>query len=82
MAPEQLIRETKSFRKQLDVVLQALSGAERKTRERSLAVTRIEEGIMWLGMDLKALADGVSCYPEGYNPDSVVVGKSPDGVTL
>ena len=31
--------------------------ANRPSRERSLAVTKLQEAVMWLGMDLKAIND-------------------------
>ncbi len=79
---EDCIRESKSFRVELDATLQKLKAAGRTSRERCLAVTKIQEAIMWLGMDLKALNDGVSCYAEGYNPDSPVVEPTADGLKM
>ena len=76
------IRESKQFRVDLDAVLQKLKGGVRISRERSLAVTKIQEGIMWLGMDLKALNDGRSCYPEGYDPKSTVVERTAHGLAM
>jgi hypothetical protein len=76
------IVETKGFRKALDEALQRLKAAERKSRERSLAITKTQEAIMWLGMDLKDLAGGESCYPHGYDPDSTQVDAPADGVGL
>ena len=65
---ESFVYQTKQWRKDLDECLQSLKrGSDkgftgerapdhpvRSSRERSLAVTKIEEAIMWLGMDLKA----------------------------
>lgn len=84
------VYQTKKFRRDLDGVLQELketSKTTRNSRERSLAVTKIQEAIMWLGMDLKAMKDeGVSgCenpYPQSYNPDSPVIEKTADGLKL
>ncbi|HUD76031.1 MAG TPA: hypothetical protein VMQ76_13245 [Terracidiphilus sp.] len=49
----------------------------RSSRERSIAVTKIQEAIMWLGMDLKSMnEEGVpgteNPYPQSYNPASPV----------
>lgn len=59
----------------------------RSSRERSLAITKIQEGIMWLGMDLKAQNEenGGQCpspYPESYNPDSQKVEPTADNLKL
>ncbi len=79
---EMVIKESKRCRKELDLVLQELKGAPRKSRERSLAITKIQEAIMWLGMDLKAINGGKSCYGEGYNPESATVEPTADGLGL
>lgn len=98
---EESIAETKQVRKDLDVTLQYLkmmSGEPvgqtirdksriRRSRERSLAITKIQEAIMWLGMDLKDINEenpGASPnpYPESYNPASPVVEPTADGLKL
>lgn len=97
------VRDSKQFRKDLDAVLQRLKDSSsriydpvkdaegdivrRPSRERSLAITKIEEAIMWLGMDLKAISEanpGVceNPYPQSKNPDSPVVEKTADGLKL
>lgn len=86
--PEQYGKEysislNKSLRSALDSVrIKLRDDPHRKSRERSLAMTKVEEAIMWLGMDMRALADGVSCYEESYNPQSTVVHDVPDGVLM
>jgi hypothetical protein len=105
--PEQELTEvsqTKQYRKDLDEVLQRLkldSDTTRErtsrcvirgSRERSLAITKIQEGIMWLGMDLKAQSEEARAaggesecanpYPESYNPDSQVIEPTADGLKL
>ena len=81
------VSETKQFRKYLDAVLQGIKGATRQSRERSLAITKIQEGIMWLGMDLGAQKKegGAGCenpYPESYNPGSQAIEPTADGLKL
>jgi hypothetical protein len=61
----------KSFRNQLDGILQDLKTCP-KTRERAVAITKIQEAIMWLGLDLKELNGGKSCYANGYLPNTIV----------
>ena len=71
------VSQTKSFRQQLDGILQSLKNDSsptaphawaRSSRERSIAVTKLQEAIMWLGMDLKAINEespgaSPSAYP-------------------
>lgn len=94
------IAATKQHRKDLDEVLQRLksdcgeknpapipASTPRRSRERSLAITKIQEAIMWLGMDLKAIDEenpgsAPNPYPQSYNPESPVVEKTADGLKL
>ncbi len=93
VAPE--VAQTKQHRKDLDEVLQRLKRDSdkgytgerppdhtvRSSRERSLAVTKLEEAIMWLGMDLKA-QNTPTPYPNSYNPASPVIDPTADGLKL
>ena len=81
MSPEEMIVETKELRVTLDSVLQRVKGSERKSRERSLVVTKLQEAIMWLGMDLKELGT-TSPYPNSYKPENTVVDPTADGLKL
>jgi hypothetical protein len=64
----------------LDEILQSLK-SEPPSRERALAITKIQEAIMWLGMDLKRLGNP-NPYPESYNPESPVVSPTADDLKL
>lgn len=77
------IAATKQLRKELDQSLQNLRKEmiNRNSRERSLAVTKIQEAIMWLGMDLKDMGTP-NPYPQSYNPESPVVEPTADGLKL
>lgn len=75
------IVETKEHRIDLDAILQRIKNSPRKSRERSLVVTKLQEAIMWLGMDLKDLG-GSNPYPNSYDPTNAVVDKTADGLTL
>jgi hypothetical protein len=82
MAPEQNITLDKELRRDLDVQLQKLKGLE-PSRERALAITKLQEGIMWLGMDLKRLSEGdPGPYPNSYDPSNTVVEPTADGLKL
>ena len=89
--------ETKSFRVDLDAILQDLKVHEatsegeivntRSSRERSLAITKVQEAIMWLGMDLKAMKEeGISDlenpYPDSYDTSNDKVAPTADGLKL
>lgn len=62
--------------------------AYRSSRERSIAITKIQEAIMWLGMDLKAIneetpsEETANPYPQSYNPESPVIEPTADGLKL
>jgi len=75
------ICQTKIFRRKLDEVLQLIRNVS-PSRERALAITKLQEAIMWLGLDLKERAGGVSCYQHGYDPSNAKVDPTPDGVKL
>ncbi len=51
----------KQLRKEIDEKIQAIKNLP-PSRERSLAITKLQEGVMWLGMDLKRLND-TNPYP-------------------
>jgi hypothetical protein len=87
--------QTKQLRKELDAVLQNLrrdsdpnyTGIRepghpiRASRERTLAVTKIQEAIMWLGMDLKDIG-AQNPYPHSYDPSSPVIEPTADGLKM
>lgn len=74
------VRFDKEMRKELDASLQKLKESI-GSRERSLAITKIQEAIMWLGMDLKRLGEE-NPYPESKNPESNVVHPTADGLKM
>ena len=65
----QEITENKRLRKELDEKIQEVKNLP-PSRERSLAITKLQEAVMWLGMDLKRLNDTAEKYHnEGYDLD-------------
>lgn len=58
----------KTLRQNLDVELQTLKSLS-GSRERSLAITKLQECIMWLGMDLKRLNEP-NPYPSSKDPST------------
>lgn len=89
------IAQTKQLRKELDQVIQNLrrhsdknftgerspDHVVRASRERSLALTKMQEAVMWLGMDLKEMGTP-NPYPQSYNPESPVIEPTADGLKL
>ena len=58
----------KTLRQNLDAELQTLKSLS-SSRERSLAITKLQECIMWLGMDLKRLNEP-NPYPSSKDPST------------
>ena len=80
---EQRIIEIKQFRKDLDEVLQKMKEISGfyNTRERSLSVIKLQECIMWLGMELKELGSQ-NPYPNSYDTSNAKVDPVSDGLKL
>jgi hypothetical protein len=77
------IIESKQLRVQIDECIQSLRKAQlnRSSRERSTSLTKLQEAVMWLGMDLKEL-NAPNPYPNSYNPSNTIVDKTADGLKL
>lgn len=74
------VKCNKQLRINLDKELQNLKSCP-QSRERSLAITKLQEAIMWLGMDLKRLNEP-NPYPNSYNPDNVIIEPTAQGLKL
>lgn len=72
------IVENKKLRKELDMLLSQMAALP-DSRERSLAKTRVQEAIMWLGMDLKRLGEQ-NPYPNSKDPSNEIVDPTADGL--
>lgn len=70
----------KQLRVELDKQLQFLKSLP-NSRERSLSITKLQECIMWIGMDLKRLNEP-NPYPNSYNPSNTTIDKTADGLKL
>lgn len=57
---------TKKLRKDIDAIISRVRNLE-KSRETSIAITKLQEGVMWLGMHLKELGE-MNPYPSSKNP--------------
>lgn len=58
----------KQLRKDLDAKIQEVKNLP-PSRERSLAITKLQEAVMWLGMDLKRLNE-TDPYPSSKDPST------------
>lgn len=62
------IQTIKHLRKQIDSIIQDVKQLER-CRETSLVITKLQEAVMWLGMDLKRLGNP-NPYPSSKDPST------------
>lgn len=95
------VAASKQLRKEIDAVTQNLRRDSdpdftgfrdpdhpvRGSKERYIALIKLQEATMWLGMDLKAINEETpgaapDPYPESRNPESPVVEPTADGVKL
>jgi hypothetical protein len=74
------VKANKKLRVGLDAQLQELKALP-KSRERSLAITKLQEAIMWLGMDLKRLNEP-NPYPNSYDPSNTKIAPTADGLKM
>lgn len=58
----------KQLRKDIDEIIQRVKDLP-ASRERSIAITKLQEGVMWLGMDLKRL-NSANPYPSSKDPST------------
>lgn len=80
MTQDEEIVANKQARKDGDVVIQTVKSLP-PSRERALAITKLQEAVMWLGMDLKRLgADNP--YPNSRNTENTTIDPTADGLTL
>lgn len=76
----------KAFRAGIDTIIQRVKDS-RPSRERALAITKLQEAVMWLGMDLKRLNEespGVSPnpYPNSKDPSNTKIEPTSEGLKL
>lgn len=87
----------KELRRDIDAIIQRLKEASysptvdgrqngRSSRERNLAITKLQEAVMWLGMDLKAINDesggAENPYPNSKDPSNTKIDQTADGLKL
>lgn len=78
---EQEVVENKRLRKELDEKIQEVKALP-SSRERSICITKLQEAVMWLGMDLKRLGEA-NPYPSSKAPESgSTIEPTADGLKL
>jgi len=71
LAYEAEVVANKKLRKNIDELIQELKALP-SSRERSLSITKLQEAVMWLGMDLKRLGEA-NPYPSSKDPNTGTV---------
>ena len=80
MRIEDEIIADKQLRKSIDAEIQQAKALP-ASRERSLAITKLQEAVMWLGMDLKRLNEP-DPYPHSKDPGNTIIDQTADGLKL
>lgn len=83
---DQEIVEDKALRQDIDMQIQRVKELP-PSRERSLTITKLQEAVMWLGMDLKRINEqnpgkSPNPYPESKNPSSLRIEPTADNLKL
>lgn len=86
MSTESEIIANKELRRDIDAAIQKVKSLP-LSRERSLAITKLQEGMMWIGMDLKRISDDApgaidSPYPNSKDPSNTKIDPTADGLKL
>lgn len=87
MTTEEEIIENKTIRRDTDAIIQRIKALP-ASRERSLAITKLQEGVMWIGMDLKRINDATpgaqpNPYPSSKDPSTgTKIEPTADGLKL
>ena len=81
MTFEQEVVENKRLRQEIDAKIQEVKDLP-VSRECSLTITKLQEAVMWLGMDLKRLGTD-NPYPSSKDPSTgTVIEPTADGLKL
>jgi chromosome segregation ATPase len=85
-AVEAEIIANKEIRRDLDAQLQKVKSLP-KSRERALSITKLQEAVMWLGMDLKRINEEnpgaqENPYPNSKDPSNTKIDPTADGLKL
>ena len=77
---EEEVMGNKQLRKDTDDIIQRIKNLP-ASRERSLAITKLQEGVMWLGMDLKRLGEN-NPYPNSKDASNLTIEPTADNLKL
>lgn len=74
----------KELRRDIDIIIQRVKALP-TSRERSLTITKAQEAVMWLGMDLKRIGEMVpgtstNPYPNSKDPSNTKIDPTADGL--
>lgn len=72
------VKNTKQLRKDIDEIVQRVKTLD-SCKEVNITITKLQEAIMWLGMNLKRIGEA-NPYPESKNPDSQRIEPTADGL--
>ena len=86
MTPDEEIIEDKALRRDTDAIIQRVKALP-PSRERSLTTTKLQEAVMWLGMDLKRINEAApgsaeNPYPNSKDPSNTKIEPTADGLKL
>lgn len=86
MNTEEQIKEIKSLRKDIDETIKRVKALP-KSRETALTITKLQEGVMWLGMELKRISEENpgflnNPYPNSKDPSNTKIEPTADRLTL
>ena len=70
----------KQLRKDIDDIIQRVKELP-ASRERSITITKLQEAVMWLGMDLKRLNEP-NPYPNSKDPSNTKIEPTADGLKM
>lgn len=78
--------KVKELRQNIDKQIQEVKSLI-SSRELSLVITKLQEGVMWLGMELKRISDAnpgvyTNPYPNSKDPSNVKIDPTADGIKL
>lgn len=80
LAREDEIRTDKKLRQDIDFLIQ-IAKCLPATRERALSITKLQEAVMWLGMDLKRIGEA-NPYPHSKDPCNTIIDPTAQGLKL
>lgn len=74
------VAKIKGLRKALDEQIQEVRSLP-ASRETSICITKLQEAVMWLGMELKRRGDA-NPYPSSKDPDNPTIEPTAQGMKL